>query len=208
MDPSDTALARLHGRPYRDSPETSLELMLRSGALAPVRRPGLRERLGLGAAVLVVSFAVFGLDAAQQILGGFALVAFLVVCARSGGAFSPKSGSLTDLRARIEAYPIPVTGDVARWVDAGELWLGSFDLVLHERHPQLEATVRLAEPEARLEWRGPATLRVEPLWDRDGRDFPRLDRLVALLNIYRDELGLERIELGSTYRLAEPNLDG
>lgn len=75
----------------------------------------------------------------------------------------------------------------------------------HMRHPHTEATVRLAEPHARLEWRGPATLRVELPWDRDGRDFPRLDRLVALLSVYRDELGLERIELGSTYRIAEPS---
>jgi hypothetical protein len=208
MDGSNSAVARRNDPPYRRAPDTALEVMLRNGAFAPVRRPWLREGLALTAGALAFSLAIFGVEAAGMLLRGIGLVVFVVACARSGGAFPSRSGSLAGLCARIESYPIPFTGHLDRWLDAGELWLGSFDLVFSQRHPSAEATVRLAEPEARLEWREPATLRVEPPWDRDGRDFSRLDRLVALLSMVRDELGLERIELGSTYRIVEPIVDG
>lgn len=62
-------------------------------------------------------------------------------------------------------------------------------------HPLAEATVRLSEPDADVQWSTPTTLRVRPRWGGGRLDFQRLDRLVPLLNIHRDELGLERLEV-------------
>lgn len=192
MESLHRSLARLTGRPYRTAAaETSLEVLVRHGPLPPVKRElaDAGPVLGLLGALALVALAALGP------IGSLVVMAFGARLVYEWKVGSGSFQGLAALRARIERYPLPVTGHIGRWLEAGELRLGAFELVLRERHPLVEATVRLCEPDAALSWTSDTTLRVHPRWSRDELDLKRLDRLVLLLGLHREELGLERIEL-------------
>lgn len=193
MDSLQRSLARLGGRPYRSvADETSLEVLVRLGPLPPVERPNAPLIVGVAIASLLLLALVF-IELPFVALALFGLGGLL------GTYFHDRwyGRRLASLRARQAHYPLPLTGHVAHWLAGGELRFGGLDLVFREQHPLAEATVRLSEPDAGMRWSSATTLRVEPRWGGGRLDLQRLDRLVLLLNIHRDELGLERIEIAA-----------
>lgn len=191
---SNTALAPTpFGRSYRAASETPLELRARLGALPAVAR-GVDVRL----IVLVLAVASAALILFAPILGISALTLCWIAFVGTRRAV------VLELSERMRRYPLPV-GHLARWIvgrrifsgelaEAG-LKFGPLDLVMTEQHPLAESAVKIAEPDAKSWWHGPTTLRVDVPWTGDLTDIDRLDRLVLLLNMHREELDLQRIEL-------------
>ncbi|PCC73535.1 hypothetical protein SAMN02745121_08340 [Nannocystis exedens] len=199
MDSLQRSLARLTRRPYRAvADETPLEVLVRQGPLPPVGRPNapLIASVAIGSMLLLAPLILLSLAFGKPPWGALMLFG---VCGVTGMWFRDGGygGGLESLRARQAHYPLPLTGHVAHWLAGGELRFGGLDLVFRQQHPLAEATVRLTEPDAGMQWSSATTLRVRPRWGGGRLDFQRLDRLVLLLNIHRDELGLERIELVS-----------
>jgi hypothetical protein len=198
MDSLQRSLARLNRRPYRGSEETALEVLVRQGPFPPVERPmaSLIAGAAIGSMLLLAPVLLLELVFGKP---PFVALTLFGVCGLTGMWFHDGGygRGLASLRARQAHYPLPLTGHVAHWLAGGELRFGGLDLVFREQHPLAEATVRLTEPDARMQWSSATTLRVLPRWGGGRLDFQRLDRLVLLLNIHRDELGLERIELVS-----------
>src|SRR5687768_12676000 len=106
MDPPNSALARRSGQPYRGATDTPLEVMLRSGALPQVRRPVPYKALGFAAGLTAVALAIAGVEVTGQLVGVLGVIGLAIVSGRAGGGFSSRSGTMADLRARIDAYPL------------------------------------------------------------------------------------------------------
>ncbi|PCC67194.1 hypothetical protein SAMN02745121_08701 [Nannocystis exedens] len=177
--------------PYRSFVETALERALREG-LPAWSEPGPPHELwGAARVAAVFTAAVFGVAMVPQLFAAFLL---WNVFALARSAVDPEVPADGWLRRRIARYPLPV-GDLRSWLLHGAVWFGKLELVLRQGSELAVAAVRLVEPDARLAWTGPATLRVDVPWARQGGDHRRFDRLVRFLAAHRGELQLVRIAL-------------
>lgn len=177
--------------PYRSFVETALERALREGLPAWSEPGPPHEFWGAARVAGVFTAVVFGVAMVPQLFAAF-LLWNVVALARS--AVDREVAADVWLRRRIARYPLPV-GDLKPWLLHGAVWFGKVELVLRQPSELAVAAVRLVEPDARLAWTGPTTLRVDVPWSRRGGDHRRFDRLVRFLAAHRGELQLVRVAL-------------
>lgn len=98
------------------------------------------------------------------------------------------------LMAMLEDAQLPMHGYSSWFLRPGQPQFGAIRIRLVGYHPQIEAVVRLSEPDAVISWPSPSVLQVIPNWERR-YGIERLRRLVCdVLIAHQDELGIQTIE--------------